>query len=79
MLAFTIGAALPLLAIVLPPAPLRVPVTIIAVAVTLAVTGAVSATLGGARRGPAVMRNVGVGLLTMGITFATGTVVGGVI
>jgi len=43
------------------------------------VTGVVSATLGGARRIPAVVRTVGVGLLTMALTFATGTLVGDLI
>lgn len=79
MAAFTVGALLPLLAIVLPPASWRVPVTVVTVAVALAVTGTVSAALGGARRGPAIVRNVGVGLLTMGITFGTGALVGGVL
>jgi VIT1/CCC1 family predicted Fe2+/Mn2+ transporter len=78
MAAFTVGALLPLLAIVLPSASWRVPVTMAAVALALAVTGAVSAALGGAPRAPAVLRNVGVGLLTMGITFGTGALVGGI-
>ena len=76
MAAFTVGAVLPLLAIVLLPASWRVPVTMVAVTLALAVTGAVSAAFGGAPRGPAVLRNVGVGLLTMGITFGTGALVG---
>jgi VIT1/CCC1 family predicted Fe2+/Mn2+ transporter len=75
--AFTVGALLPLLAIVLPPASWRVPVTMVAVTAALALTGAVSGRLGGAPRRPAVVRNVGVGLLTMGVTFATGALVGG--
>lgn len=74
--AFTVGALLPLLAIVLPPASWRVPVTMVAVTAALALTGAVSGRLGGAPRRPAVVRNVGVGLLTMGVTFATGALVG---
>ena len=39
MAAFTVGALLPLLAIVLPPLALRVPVTVVAVVVALAFTG----------------------------------------
>ncbi len=78
MAAFTVGALLPLLAIVLPPTSWRVPVTMVAVAFALAVTGAVSAALGGAPRRPAIRRNVGVGLLTMGITFGAGALVGGI-
>lgn len=79
MAAFITGAALPLLAIVLPPAFWRVPVTMVAVTMALVVTGVVSATFGGARRTPAVVRTVGVGLLTMALTFTTGTLVGDLI
>lgn len=79
MLAFTLGALLPLLAISLPPVSARVPVTIAAVAVALAVTGFASARLGGAPERPAVVRNVGVGLLAMAVTFAVGSLVGGVV
>jgi VIT1/CCC1 family predicted Fe2+/Mn2+ transporter len=69
----------PLLEIVLPSTTWRVPVTMIAVAFALIVTGTVSAALGGAPRAPAVLRNVGVGLLTMGITFGTGVLVGAIL
>jgi len=74
--AFTLGAALPLAAIVLPPAPLRVPVTMVAVLLALALTGSVSARLGGARVGRAVGRVVGGGALAMAITYGIGTLVG---
>jgi VIT1/CCC1 family predicted Fe2+/Mn2+ transporter len=77
MLAFTAGALLPLLAIVLPPAGWRVPVTVAAVSAALVLTGVVSARLGRAPVVPAVARNVGVGLLAMAVTFAVGTLVGG--
>lgn len=76
MLSFTVGALLPLLAIVLPPAGLKVPVTVGAVTAALAAAGVISARLGGARVGTAVGRNVGVGLLAMLVTFAVGSVVG---
>ena len=79
LISFTLGALLPLLAIVLPPAPARLPVTVAAVVAALVVTGYVSARLGGARATPAVLRNVGVGLLAMALTFAVGTAVGGVL
>ena len=79
MLAFTAGALLPLLAIALPPLAWRVPVTMLAVVVALTVTGVVSADLGGAARRPAVVRNVGIGLLAMGITFAVGLSIGGLV
>ena len=50
MAAFTVGAILPLLAIVLPPLGWRVPVTVVAVVVALAFTGWLSARLGELRR-----------------------------
>ena len=79
MLAFVAGAVLPLLAISLPPLAARVPVTLVAVTIALAVTGFVSARLGAAPTAPAMARNVVVGLLAMGVTFAIGTLVGGAI
>lgn len=77
LVSFTLGALLPLLAIVLPPAGARLPVTVLAVVVALTVTGTVSARLGGSAVRPAVLRNVGVGLLAMLLTFVVGTLVGG--
>ena len=71
-LAFTLGALLPLLAIVLPPASVRVPVTVGAVVAALVFTGWLSARLGGARIGPAVFRNVFGGVIAMAITYAAG-------
>ena len=78
MLAFTVGALLPLLAIVLPPQSWRVPVTFVAVTLALVATGSVSARLGDAPQRPAILRNVGVGVLAMLVTFAVGWFVGGV-
>lgn len=74
--AFAVGALVPLLAILLPPPSARVAVTVVAVAVALLVTGYVSATVGGAKRGRAMIRNVCGGLLAMAITFAVGSLVG---
>ena len=79
LIAFAIGALLPLLAIVLPPPDLRVAVTVVASATALALTGFLSARLGEAPSAPAVARNVGVGLLAMGLTFAVGAWVGGTV
>ena len=76
MVSFVVGAVLPLLAIVLPPLAWRVPVTMVAVTVALALTGFISARLGGAALRPAVIRNIGVGLLAMSVTFAVGTLLG---
>jgi VIT1/CCC1 family predicted Fe2+/Mn2+ transporter len=73
MLAFSVGALLPLVAIVLPPQSWRVPVTFVAVLAALVVTGVVSARLGGAPARAAVVRNVVVGLLAMVVTFAVGS------
>ena len=45
-------------------------------AIALAVTGWVSARLGGAPAGPALLRNIGMGLLTMAVTFGVGHLFG---
>jgi vacuolar iron transporter family protein len=76
LIAFTVGALLPLLAIQLPWHTLRVPVTFVAVVIALAATGSISARLGGAPRMPAVARNVGVGVLAMAVTYGVGILVG---
>lgn len=77
-LAFTVGALLPLLAIVLPPAAHRLWITVGAVVVALALCGWSSARLGGAPVGRAVLRNVGGGVVAMGVTYAAGSVLGAV-
>lgn len=79
MISFTVGALLPLIAIVLPPQPWRLLVTVAAVTAALLLTGVVSARLGRAPAVPAVLRNVGVGLLAMAITFGVGSLVGGIV
>ena len=75
-IAFTIGSAIPLVAILIPPDHLRVPVTFVVVLLALALTGAVSATLGGARRGPATLRVVLGGAIAMVVTYGIGQAVG---
>jgi VIT1/CCC1 family predicted Fe2+/Mn2+ transporter len=77
-LAFTVGALLPLLAIVLPPATFRVPVTVVSVLAALFVTGWTSARLGAARPVQAVARNMAGGALAMGVTYVAGTLLGAV-
>lgn len=72
LVAFSVGALLPLLAILLPPASWRVPVCFVAVLVALALTGWVSARLGQAKVAPAVLRNAGVGALAMALTYGVG-------
>ncbi|WP_433599417.1 VIT1/CCC1 transporter family protein [Nocardia sp. CA-135953] len=74
--AFTVGALLPLLAIILPPTTARIPVTFAAVLIALAITGSVSARLGGSNRGRAVVRVVVGGALAMAVTYAIGQLAG---
>ena len=75
-IAFTAGSIIPLVAVLVPPDHLRVPVTFVVVLLALALTGAVSASLGGARRGPAMRRVVLGGALAMAVTYGIGQAVG---
>ena len=77
-LAFTVGSVLPIVAILLPPSGIRIPVTFAVVLLALAVTGALSASLGGARWAPAIGRLVAGGAAAMAVTFGIGQLVGGV-
>ena len=74
--AFTVGSLLPILAILLSPTESRVSVTFFVVLIALALTGAVSARLGGARLLPAVVRLVLGGAAAMAVTYGVGTLVG---
>jgi vacuolar iron transporter family protein len=76
MLAFTIGALLPLLIVAFVPASVRVLVTVLSVVAALALTGFVSARIGYSPRLPAVVRNVSGGLLAMAVTYLIGTLAG---
>jgi VIT1/CCC1 family predicted Fe2+/Mn2+ transporter len=78
-LSFTVGALLPLIAILLPPSTLRVPVTVAAVLLALVITGAASAALGGAPKARAITRNVVGGALALAATYAIGHLVGAAI
>ncbi|MEU9209575.1 VIT family protein [Streptomyces sp. NPDC048415] len=75
-LSFTVGALLPLLAIVLPPAHWRLLITVVSVLAALVLTGWTSARLGAAKPGRAVLRNVAGGALAMGVTYAAGALLG---
>lgn len=75
-LAFLIGALLPMAAILLPPAEVRVPVTFVAVLAALALTGASSAWIGGSPKLRATARVVIGGALALGATFLIGTLLG---
>lgn len=76
MVAFTLGALLPLLTITLVAESARVAVTVVAVAAALALTGFASARLGYAPPGRAVARNVGGGLFAMLATYVVGSALG---
>ena len=75
-IAFTLGALLPFLAILLPPAEWRVPTTFVAVLIALGLTGTISATLGGAGKRRAVVRLVAGGALALAVTWALGLLLG---
>jgi VIT1/CCC1 family predicted Fe2+/Mn2+ transporter len=75
---FVSGAFIPLVAIALPPASIRLPVTFAAVAVALVITGSLSAYVGGANKTRATLRVVLGGSLAMIITFGIGRLAGGV-
>jgi VIT1/CCC1 family predicted Fe2+/Mn2+ transporter len=75
-LSFVTGALLPMLAILLPPAGARVLVTFVAVLAALALTGAVSARLGGSDVRRAVVRVVIGGALGLGFTYVVGNLFG---
>ncbi|WP_445169047.1 VIT1/CCC1 transporter family protein [Mycolicibacterium sp. Dal123E01] len=77
--AFTVGAVLPLLAILLPPPSIRLPITFVAVLLALVVTGWISARLGGASPQRAIYRVVIGGALAMAVTFGIGHLVGGAV
>lgn len=76
MAAFTAGALVPLLTMVLTPPSVRVGATAVAVVAALVITGWTSARAGGAAVWPAVLRVVAGGLLAMGVTYAIGALVG---
>ena len=78
-MSFTVGALLPIIAILLPPTAWRIPVTVISVLVALVITGVLSATLGGAPKQRAVLRNVIGGGLALVITYGIGHLVGAAI
>ena len=76
MIAFTVGALLPLLIVAFVPDGVRILVTVLSVVVALALTGFVSARVGYSPRLPAILRNVAGGLLAMGVTYLIGTLAG---
>jgi VIT1/CCC1 family predicted Fe2+/Mn2+ transporter len=75
-LAFALGAALPLVAILVPPASWRIAIAFVAVLVGLAVTGAWSAHFGEASKRSAIIRLLVGGALAMAVTYAIGQLIG---
>lgn len=73
---FFVGAVIPLLAVVLSPANLRIAVVFAAVLVMLIVTGTLSAYAGGANKTKATIRVVAGGLIAMAVTFGIGRLFG---
>lgn len=71
-LSFLVGAAIPLIAITIPPPNMRIAVTFIAVLIALVLTGSLSAHAGDANKMRAVFRVVIGGALAMAITFWVG-------
>ncbi len=76
MVAFTVGALLPLLVITFSPQSIRTVVTVLSVAAALALTGWASARLGRSPIGRAIARNVIGGLVAMGVTYGIGALIG---
>ncbi len=76
MIAFILGAALPLLTITLLGESVRIWATVVSVVVALAITGYASARFAEADVRRAMIRNVTGGLLAMLVTYAIGGVVG---
>lgn len=75
-IAFIAGAALPLVAILLPPADWRVPITFAVVLVALAITGTTAAHIGGSSRSRAAARVVVGGALALAATYGVGLLLG---
>ena len=75
-LSFTVGAILPLFAVLLPPPAWRLPATFVAVAIALVITGWLSAYLGGSPKPRAISRVLLGGLLALGVTWAIGAMIG---
>ena len=76
---FSVGAALPLIAVAAAPASARVGVTVAVTLVALALLGDVGARLGGAPRVRATIRVVAWGAVAMAITAGVGALVGALV
>ncbi|CAI2644711.1 hypothetical protein AKUH1B105A_11450 [Apilactobacillus kunkeei] len=76
MISFPTGSILPLFAISLFPANIKVVATFIAVLIALSLTGYAAAMLSNANRLKSTLRNVASGMLTMLVTYLIGLLVG---
>lgn len=74
--AFSLGAILPLVAIMGPWQPYREPVTVLSVVIALAITGLWAAKVGGGSKRRSVARNVTVSVITMGLAYIVGAILG---
>lgn len=74
--AFSLGAVLPLVAINGPWLEIREIVTVLAVVLALAITGWWAAAVGGGSIFRSILRNVAVSVLTMGLSYGVGAVLG---
>jgi VIT1/CCC1 family predicted Fe2+/Mn2+ transporter len=78
-LSFACGAGLPLLAIAVSPASVRIAATVVVALAALALLGDRGAVLGGAPRGRAAARVLGWGVVAMSLTAGIGALVGTVV
>lgn len=76
---FTVGAALPLLAVIFAPSSWRIQVTVAATLVALALTGWAGARLGGAPAARGTLRVTVWGVAAMVLTMVVGRLVGNVV
>ncbi len=70
--AFLAGAVIPLIAILLPPPTLRIPIAFVSVLIALAITGVFSAKVGNANIVRGTLRVVAGGAIAMAITYGVG-------
>lgn len=71
-ISFLLGGLIPLIAITLPPDSMKVPVAFISVVIALALTGMISAHIGGASKTKATIRVIAGGVLAMVVTYTIG-------
>lgn len=76
MVSFALGSLVPLLLITLMAPSVRVGTTVVAAALALALTGVVSARLGGSPGVRATLRNIGGGMAAIVLTFVIGALIG---